>query len=978
MDTYVFKFSACLLVFWLVYVFILERQKMHHIKRFYLLGAFVVSLIIPLLTLTQYVEPVVTDIEITAFFLPLEPAYIDVAQIEPSFWNLTNVLWLVYGLGALLFATRFLVNLINMYLRISKNETISKGAFIYVLLQDYRIPHSFFKYLFFNKGVYESNGIPKEVQLHEETHATQLHSLDILMIEVLQIVFWFHPLVYIFKHHIKLNHEFLADQAVLGKGIDTKTYQNILLQFSSASQDYQFSSAINYSSIKKRFTVMKTHTSKTRVWASSLLLLPIIAILFYSFAERTYVEKETTETSEVLQDKKQSTNEGASTAMMLEYKTWMQKLNNKSSNFVIPVGTWERLAAIYDLMSEEQRNSVKTHPLLKEITPDLYLAKPNLPTAAQFESWKNEKEFAIWLDRKHISNSELNNYKTNDIAHFVGSKAHSNARNKKFPQPFQFNLYTKNGFNKFYTEAYVSDYKDICNEYSAAIQVYLTGSQTDNSELRILKAQADKLYGQFTDSEKTKYKLLPSPPVPAQKQQNATPKQIAAYNAWAKKINTAMAKAKATNDANWHPIVKLKDVNRYKAIYNAMTASQIENAEAWPSFPPPPEMPNKTKQQNKKTIKPVEIVIDKSDNLSLNGKSKKQLDSRKVILKATETLNTQAIYHIEGQPVSLEKAYEFVNINPEAFVKTSQNSDGGLTLSFSNSGSKKMTAEDLQTEYSKIFNAPNSRSTSPMIEFTPLKTKENTNPSFLEFIIDMEQKGATFFMDDKKITAEEAKTIAKSNKGKSTDMVSQLDANGKFIVKLSNQKSKKKQQSKLPMVNGKTITSGTISLSISEIKKLTLTIPNSEITGFNLKIPGVKTEQIKGNTITNTTLKNLMSAKTGDMVMLFDIKDTNDSKFAPIAITIEQTNAPSNKSLKNKEKGGPNANSYDTNLYNADLKKEYITKYKQYETLRYAKPHFIKKSKTDKRLMSDLWVELRQMYFFTLSNDEKKSFKITY
>ncbi|MDB9720777.1 hypothetical protein OAA67_02760, partial [Winogradskyella sp.] len=194
-----------------------------------------------------------------------------------------------------------------------------------------------------------------------------------------------------------------------------------------------------------------------------------------------------------------------------------------------------------------------------------------------------------------------------------------------------------------------------------------------------------------------------------------------------------------------------------------------------------------------------------------------------------------------------------------------------------------------------------------MIEFTPLKTKESSNPSFLEFIIDMEQKGATFFMDDKKITAEEAKTIAKSNSGKNTDMVSQLDANGKFIVKLSNQKSKKKQESKLPMVNGKTITSGTISLSISEIKKLTLTIPNSEITGFKLKIPGIKTEQIKGNTITNTTLKNLMSAKTGDMVMLFDIKDTNDSKFAPIAITIEQTNAPSNKSLKNKEKGGPNA-----------------------------------------------------------------------
>ena len=61
------------------------------------------------------------------------------------------------------------------------------------------------------------------------------------------------------------------------------------------------------------------------------------------------------------------------------------------------------------------------------------------------------------------------------------------------------------------------------------------------------------------------------------------------------------------------------------------------------------------------------------------------------------------------------------------------------------------------------------------------------NPSFLEYIIDMETKGATFFMDGKKITANEAKAIAKNNKGKGTEMITQKDENGKYVVKLSKQ-----------------------------------------------------------------------------------------------------------------------------------------------------------------------------------------------
>ena len=771
METYLLKFTACLLVFWLVYVLVLERQTMHHFKRFYLLGAIALALIIPTLTITEYVEPVGTNYEFEPMTISATSAYAEIPQEQPPTLDLATILWRIYGLGVVIFAIRFLVNLLKMKRHISRNEVIAKQPFIYVLLQEYQIPHSFFKYIFLNKIKYESDSIPKAVLLHEETHAKQLHSLDIIILELLQIVFWFHPLVYILKHHIKLNHEFLADSAVLKQGVAAKNYQNILLEFLSPdsyrdTHQHQLSSALNYSAFKKRFTIMKTQTSKTRIWLSTLLLLPIVSILFFSFAETKYVEKEPIESSEVLQIKNYKTNGGATEAMMQEYNDWMKKLNSDSPSVFIPIGTWERLAAIHDIMSENQRNSVENHPFPKEVIPNLYLVKPNIPTTTQLESWKNEKEFAIWLDGKHISNSKLNNYKVNDIAHYTGSSVHRNAKSKKHPQPFQFSLYTKEGFNKFYKEPFVKDYFELSKKYSDAIKIYLRGSQIDNSELRIMKAQADKFYDSFTKEEKEKHNILPFPPVPskkegkvyqkkydtpklvihkdgswwinnkktsiktlkkdfnsitnnqksnlwlssenpissseiekiqqiigdnlasvdigirnntvydyqekpimsilinrrnqflvddemgtletienklkklakegkaerlvsikydkeaskeiiskvealvknnkfkvasfdasqippppAPKQKTATKKQIAEYNTWAKKINTAMAKAKANNDVNEYPIVKVKEVKKYKAIFNIMSKSQRENAEPWPNFPPPPPPP---------------------------------------------------------------------------------------------------------------------------------------------------------------------------------------------------------------------------------------------------------------------------------------------------------------------------------------------------------------------------------------------------
>lgn len=374
MELYLLKFSACLLVFWLLYVLLLEKQQMHRFKRFYLLGSFVVALVIPQLTIIEYIEPIVQNYEVSNAFTPIKAEFVPQPINEAPVITLEAVSWTIYSLGVLLFSARFAINLYRLYRRISKNTIYKDRNFIYVLLTEYRIPHSFFTYIFVNQSQFENNQIPEEVKLHEETHAKQLHSLDILLLELLQIVFWFHPLVYILKHHVKLNHEFLADDAVLQQGIATKNYQNILLQFSSNTHNHQLASAINYSSFKKRFTVMKTQTSKTRIWLSTLLVLPILALLFYSFAEREYVEKEDQELMDAI---KRELNEAETYDMqyvgenyvklyLRKYKTY-EKFRNEEPHYIHKSNEKQKemdalfseLGGLYFRMSKENKAKVK-------------------------------------------------------------------------------------------------------------------------------------------------------------------------------------------------------------------------------------------------------------------------------------------------------------------------------------------------------------------------------------------------------------------------------------------------------------------------------------------------------------------------------------------------------------------------------------------------------------------------------------------
>jgi hypothetical protein len=261
------------------------------------------------------------------------------------------VLGAIYVLGLVVFSFRFLKNFTVIYLKIKRNQKIKNENSTSVLLIEDIVPHTFLNFIFFNKQKYLTKNIPTEVIVHEETHSKQKHTLDVLFIEILKVVFWFNPIFYFIEKSIKLNHEFLADQAVVNAGFQDKKYQNTLLAYSSHTSQFQLANAINYSSIKKRLVIMNKQKSKRKIAVRGILLIPILAILLSSFSTAIQEPKATPE-------------------QIKEYNTLAKQYNEQpKSQKIVKLKEVNRLTYLYKLMSPEQKANVEKFPEFPPMPP---------------------------------------------------------------------------------------------------------------------------------------------------------------------------------------------------------------------------------------------------------------------------------------------------------------------------------------------------------------------------------------------------------------------------------------------------------------------------------------------------------------------------------------------------------------------------------------------------------------------------------
>ncbi|MBL4569343.1 MAG: M56 family metallopeptidase, partial [Flavobacteriaceae bacterium] len=220
-----------------------------------------------------------------------------------------------------------------------------------VLLKENILPHSFLQYIFINKKTYQSDSLEQQILTHELTHVKQKHSLDVLFIELLQILFWFNPIFRYYRKAIQLNHEFLADDAVIQSHKNITEYQHVLLNTTAQHNNIYLASNLNYSLTKKRLLMMTTPSSKTKILLKKLVVIPLLAGFTLLFAQKVEAQKKKPQVVEI-----QVVNKGISKKGMKEYKRLFATA--KKSIKVYKHRDVRKMIALYIAMSKKQQKTV--------------------------------------------------------------------------------------------------------------------------------------------------------------------------------------------------------------------------------------------------------------------------------------------------------------------------------------------------------------------------------------------------------------------------------------------------------------------------------------------------------------------------------------------------------------------------------------------------------------------------------------------
>ena len=218
------------------------------------------------------------------------PAQVAVTVEEVSAsveWSdiLADVLWGVYIIGLAFFGFRLLRSLYRIYrLHMDGRKEVIDGASI-IYTQSEHLPFSFWNTVYISDQV-ELTEEFQDILEHERTHVKSRHSIDVLLLELIQIAFWFNPMIYLYKTALRQTHEYLADAAVL-RHTSRKTYGTMLLKQSLSGLEIALTHQFFHSHIKKRINMMYQKKSGRSAWLKYALALPVLFVLTVVFANRS-------------------------------------------------------------------------------------------------------------------------------------------------------------------------------------------------------------------------------------------------------------------------------------------------------------------------------------------------------------------------------------------------------------------------------------------------------------------------------------------------------------------------------------------------------------------------------------------------------------------------------------------------------------------------------------------------------------------
>jgi beta-lactamase regulating signal transducer with metallopeptidase domain len=275
---YLLEANIYLAVFYAGYCLFLNKETHYTLNRVYLLLSCIISFILPVVQIgaLKSTNGAAQQTYVTTASVVSNVVASPVLNYKPETTPVTlqEVIWYVYLAGIAVLSLMLIIKIVRLIKMTANAKTLAGDEYKLVGLKDSNTAFSFFNYLFIGTKTAGSHLIIQ----HELVHIRQKHSADILFIELLRIINWFNPIIYLIQLSVKTVHEYIADEQTAAQGTDALTYSSFLVDnaygINGPSITHSF---FNYNLLKKRIIMLNQKRSGNLARLKYLVAVPICA-----------------------------------------------------------------------------------------------------------------------------------------------------------------------------------------------------------------------------------------------------------------------------------------------------------------------------------------------------------------------------------------------------------------------------------------------------------------------------------------------------------------------------------------------------------------------------------------------------------------------------------------------------------------------------------------------------------------------------
>jgi TonB family protein len=188
-------------------------------------------------------------------------------------WTAFDYFLLAYGLITVVLVINLCIKIYKLLKLSKRNARQTNNGFILVEVEEENAAFSFLSYLFVDAKMAASETIIR----HEQVHISQKHSWDIIYTELLKVINWFNPFVYLVQNSLKEIHEFIADQHTAEFENSHDNYAAFLISNAYGMQPSVLTNSFSHKNmLRKRIIMLYQQRSGRLARLKYALALPLV------------------------------------------------------------------------------------------------------------------------------------------------------------------------------------------------------------------------------------------------------------------------------------------------------------------------------------------------------------------------------------------------------------------------------------------------------------------------------------------------------------------------------------------------------------------------------------------------------------------------------------------------------------------------------------------------------------------------------